>query len=121
VFPYQAKDLDIEWIEAQAAFCRGTGGAVRQASTAIHDTWSGMREHYRAPEAPQLYRAMDPVRDRGQHESDAWFTAARHIDAYAYELQPLRQRLAMLVLTADDLAGIRRLPEGRDATRGTSS
>ncbi|GAA1860943.1 alpha/beta hydrolase [Myceligenerans crystallogenes] len=95
-FPHQAEDLDVDWLDEQVHWCRKIGGVVEEFTGGAGDVWAGIRDSYDAPEAGALYRAMDPVVDRGRHESNLWFIAAGKIGTYAEELEPLRGKLKVL-------------------------
>jgi hypothetical protein len=95
-FPVRSSDLDIRWLEEQADFCRRIAADVGRATEDAHGIWRGVREHYDAPEAEQLYRTMDPVRSEGERERSIFLEAADRTDAFAEELRPLRKRLQRL-------------------------
>ncbi|MBL0885565.1 alpha/beta hydrolase [Myceligenerans indicum] len=100
-FPIASGDLDLDWLVDQAAHLRRIGAATGEAARRVAVLWGGVADHYSAPEAPRMYRAMDPVEARGEHEQQVHLAGARHIDHLAHELRPLKQKLQRIEFEAD--------------------
>ncbi|PUB31510.1 alpha/beta hydrolase family protein [Promicromonospora sp. AC04] len=90
-------------VSENARFCRQTGQAVGDASSAVYSAWAGLRESYQAPEGEDLYAKMDPVKASGDQEWDILDQAGGFMDAYVEELMPARQKLSVLEAEAQEL------------------
>lgn len=94
VFPFRTGALGLDWTLNQVDRCRRTGHQLAEAALAVHTTWSGLAAHYQAPEAPDVYRAMDPIRGASLREQEVFDDAAAHLRDYGEDLSALDRRLA---------------------------
>ncbi|MBL0887947.1 hypothetical protein [Myceligenerans indicum] len=67
--------------------------------------WQGLRESYRAPEAGQLYRVMDPVRDQAAQFADELRTVADALSHLAEDYREVVRRRGLLISQVEAFNG----------------
>ena len=92
-FPARAWDLDTSQINGSATDLRTMGKSVHDQMTDIDETWSGLRDHYEAPEQGRVYQLMDPAVESARDLKTTLGKAAGHLDTYASSLDSIKPRL----------------------------
>ncbi|WP_253868901.1 alpha/beta hydrolase [Promicromonospora umidemergens] len=117
VFPQRSDALGLEWAQEQARVSRTMGQQAAESVQDVHSAWSRLPEYYQAPEADDLYRAMDPALGAASREQEKFSDAARYLDDYVDEVGVVKQRLANLEVEAGAfLARVRAANPGGVAT-----
>ncbi|MEU4361768.1 alpha/beta hydrolase [Promicromonospora sp. NPDC023987] len=96
LFPKASGALGMEWAQQRAGVFRTTGQQVADNAQDIHSAWSRLPESYQAPEAGDLYRAMDPALGAALREQEKFLDAARYLEDYVDEVGAVQPRLASL-------------------------
>lgn len=79
--PYPGTSVEI--LEEAAADMRKAAGEISEGGSGIEASWQGLQAHYRAPEAEDLFSAMEPVRTRGETIHDDLVTVAGALETFA--------------------------------------
>ncbi|PDP89277.1 hypothetical protein CQJ94_02440 [Glycomyces fuscus] len=81
-----------DYIESLASDLRGAGESVGDTGNDITSAWGGLRPHYKAPEAEQLYSVLDPVATDGDTVSTDLGHAASALETFAADLRDIKSR-----------------------------
>lgn len=92
-FPAREHDLDTSKINGSANDLRAMGKSVRAQMGDIDSEWSGLRDHYEAPEQGRVYKLMDPAVESATDLKSTLRKAAGHLDTYASSLECIKPRL----------------------------
>lgn len=101
-FPAKSADLDTSAITGSATDLRSMGSSVTTQVGDIDTTWGGLRSHYEAPEAEQVYAVMDPAVESATDLKTTLGKVAGYLDTYAATLDGIKPRLAALEKEAAD-------------------
>ncbi|RCV57268.1 hypothetical protein [Marinitenerispora sediminis] len=92
-----------------ASSLKAAGERIAGAGHDIKQTWSRLDGVYQAPEAGELFAAVDPVAVNGEDAAEALAGAADALTTFAYEADKLKSRLLALRSDAyaflDSIAG----------------
>ncbi|MGQ4268876.1 hypothetical protein [Nocardiopsis changdeensis] len=79
--PYPGTSVEI--LEGAAADMRKAAGEISEGGSGIEASWRGLQPHYSAPEAEDLFSAMEPVRTKGDTIHDDLTTVAGALETFA--------------------------------------
>jgi hypothetical protein len=97
-------DGDMMMLAAHADALRGTGIAIADTGTRVHQAWQELATVYLAPEADQLLAATGPVMSISASVGEDIQAAAAALNTYATDAADIQFRLDVLRLRATDLA-----------------
>ncbi|NKZ00238.1 hypothetical protein [Nocardiopsis alborubida] len=81
-----------DYIETLASDLRSAGESVGDTGNDITSAWSGLRSHYKAPEAEHLYSVLEPVAADGDTVSTDLGHAASALETFAADLRDIKSR-----------------------------
>ncbi|ADH69446.1 Uncharacterised protein [Nocardiopsis dassonvillei] len=93
-FPVPSPSPD--YIETLASDLRSAGESVGDTGNDITSAWSGLRSHYKAPEAEHLYSVLEPVAADGDTVSTDLGHAASALETFAADLRDIKSRWSSL-------------------------
>ncbi|MEU1897103.1 hypothetical protein ABZ512_01925 [Nocardiopsis dassonvillei] len=85
-----------DYIETLASDLRSAGESVGDTGNDITSAWSGLRSHYKAPEAEHLYSVLEPVAADGDTVSTDLGHAASALETFAADLRDIKSRWSSL-------------------------
>ena len=101
-FPCSASDLNTQSIKSGADRIRKIKDTVVSRTDSIHSVWSGLPDHYEAPEQERVYRLMDKPKEAASDLGDRMKKVAEYIVNYADTLDGIKNELHAFEKTASD-------------------
>lgn len=86
-------DLDAAALTTAAGGVKSHAGGIRRAGADIKSSWAGLSAFYDAPEAGDLFAAMDPVATKTDAVADDAEKVAAALTTFAAEAGPLKATL----------------------------
>jgi len=95
-------DISPESIASAATSYKATATSIVTNAEAVLTDWSGLSASYEAPEGPQLFASMDPVREDAATVADTMSTVGALLDVLAEAVTAPVKRIKELVLEAEE-------------------
>jgi hypothetical protein len=99
---------DLTTLDEDAILIMMLGDNLASTGVTVHNHWQGLAEFYDAPEAPALFAATGPLRDRARNLGADVSAVGRALSHFAAEVRPIADRLGGLRAEAqsfvDDVA-----------------
>lgn len=90
------EELAPDVVEAAADTLTRDAAKIRQFGSDVLGHWQRLPQYYEAPEAGQLFAAMDPVAAKSETVAAAVTAVARALRGYAEEIRPITHGLAVV-------------------------
>ncbi|WP_052505271.1 DNA/RNA non-specific endonuclease [Frigoribacterium sp. MEB024] len=95
-------DISPESIASAATSYKATATSIVTNAEAVLTDWSGLSASYEAPEGPQLFASMDPVREDAATVADTMSTVGALLDVLAEAVTAPVKRIKELVVEAEE-------------------